>query len=132
MKKSFVAYFLSLCFAAISLISCQTKQLTTPSVSQIEYSYGEHKKQNVTVAIPNKIDQSQPFVIWIHGGGWAVGDKKLDFFLQDSLSAHHIASANMNYRLTSIFNREINYEDQFADVDSIFKYVQANKADWGI
>ncbi len=64
----------------------------------------------------------QPVVVYVHGGGWAFGDKdevdnKAEFF-----TLHGLAFISMNYRLRwdyTIF-------DQLTDVASVIKWVSLN------
>ncbi|MDF1815136.1 MAG: alpha/beta hydrolase [Verrucomicrobiales bacterium] len=63
------------------------------------YSYGEHSRQKLDVLSPDEA-QDLPVVVFIHGGGWIRGDKKIYRFVQRRLEEEGIVSVSANYRLS--------------------------------
>jgi acetyl esterase/lipase len=73
-------------------------------------------------------NQKQPVVIYVHGGGWAFGDKgdvgnKAEFF-----TLHSLAFISMNYRL----RWEYTIFDQLTDVAGVVKWVSDNATKYSL
>ena len=47
----------------------------TKAYRDLPYVTNGHERQKLDLYIPEKADGRTPLVIWIHGGGWASGDK---------------------------------------------------------
>ncbi|MDG1442930.1 MAG: alpha/beta hydrolase, partial [Pseudomonadales bacterium] len=72
--------------------------------------------------------ESRPVIIYVHGGGWAFGDKsevnsKPDFFVPNG-----IAFISMNYRL----RWDDKLYDQLEDIVSVVKWVKDNSKTYGL
>jgi arylformamidase len=72
--------------------------------------------------------ESRPVIIYVHGGGWAFGDKsevnsKPDFFVPKG-----IAFISMNYRL----RWDDKLYDQLEDIVSVVKWVKDNSKTYGL
>lgn len=70
----------------------------------------------------------RPVIIYIHGGGWAFGDKsdvhgKPEFFTRSGF-----AFVSMNYRL----RWDYKVYDQLTDVVAVIRWVQRNAAEYGL
>ncbi|MEM9847254.1 MAG: alpha/beta hydrolase [Bacteroidota bacterium] len=62
--------------------------------------YGNHKRNKFDIATPNS-ETPTPLVIYIHGGGFTMGDKKAAYIHSDTIRkflANNIAFATINYR----------------------------------
>lgn len=71
--------------------------------------------------------KQRPVIIYVHGGGWAFGDKadvqrKPDFF-----AAQDIALVSMNYRLR--WDYRVRHQAQ--DIASVVRWVKDNAGDYG-
>lgn len=104
--------------ASIVFPGCATR----PSGNVLEKAY-----RNLAFASPNgkklKLDlyvpqqkSTPPLVIWIHGGGWRYGDKRLRFFAR-SLTDQGFAVATVQYRLTWSAHWPAQKEDCLAAYD---------------
>jgi len=84
-----------------------------------DLSYGENSAQKADLLLPkNKTDK--PGIIYIHGGGWLVGDKASynNMCAQWVQDGHPIV--NINYRLGPRFH----YPEQISDINSAIKFAQ--------
>ena len=74
-------------------------------------------------------DLSPPVVLYLHGGGWAVGDKADGSSERlEALARHGVAVASANYRLTSAAT----YPAQIHDVKAAVRWLRANGAQRGL
>src|SRR5574338_458156 len=98
---------------------------------------GAHELRNVEFAKPDGIAlhldlylpanaRNAPLVIWIHGGGWADGDKDNPPGL--SLLKHGYALASVEYRLTD----RAPFPAQIHDVKAAVRFLRANAARFGL
>lgn len=102
MKKIKSLAFVS---AALSLISCAPVALLntiTPSghfevVKDIPY--GDHDRMTLDVYTPETPRKNAPLIMFVHGGGWNSGDKKLYKFIGDTFTSEGYTVAMPNYRL---------------------------------
>ena len=60
--------------------------------------YGPHRKHKLDVVVPDG-EGSWPVIVFIHGGGWIVGDKWRARSLCRNLAARDFVAVNVNYRL---------------------------------
>jgi hypothetical protein len=101
-RKNLIAAAAALLFAGLSHAQSQ----------QVDLQYGAHPLQSASFF---KNAQSKRLMIWVHGGGWAAGDK-LDptsrVAIQEALDNGY-AVLSINYRLVPNGGR---FEEQNADV----------------
>ncbi len=123
------------CLIAITIVALNagcgsTKKAQTnfkeEKVSDI--AYGSFPSSKMDVFLPAGRTAKTPFVILIHGGAWVMGDKKSDTPTQDTLLAHGIACANINYRFVDSVS--IHYPQMLADIDSAVNYCIAHATEW--
>lgn len=116
--------FTILSLSILILTSCQQKQSLTPAEVDImplelEWSdenplsgeklqfryaknikYGHHSRNRFDVLVPNS-ETATPLVIYIHGGGFTIGDKNAAYIHADTIQkflANGVAFATINYR----------------------------------
>ena len=94
----------------------------------MDVAYGSFLSSKMDVYLPANRNAQTPFVILIHGGGWILGDKSLDHPTQDTLLAHGIACANINYRFAD--SLQTHYRQMLADIDSAVNYCIAHADNW--
>lgn len=96
---------------------------------QRELTYGGDAKQRLDLIAPKGVAQPVPLVVFIHGGGWSIGDKghgdgtKATYF-----TGRGYAYASLNYRLVP----NATVEQQGADVAAALAYLRANATSLGI
>jgi arylformamidase len=68
-----------------------------------ELSYGDHARQKLDFYPVGKAVQRPPLVVFIHGGGWTIGDKKSGTGDKARyFTANGYAFASLNYRLVPV------------------------------
>lgn len=101
----------------------------TPLPGQLELSYGRNVKQRLDFVAPTGVSKPVPLIIYIHGGGWSIGDKgrggttKATHFTKGGY-----AFASLNYRLVP----DVTVEQQGADVAAAIAYLRANAQMLGV
>jgi len=99
-------------------------------LSDITYKYPEHGELKLDVYQPeNKGRGKNPVLIFIHGGGWATGDKSEiheDYraFLLKALLAEGYAVVSIDYRLTDLEN--IHFPAPVIDCKDAVRWVHKN------
>lgn len=100
-----------------------------PVAGQREFSFGADPKQRLDFVPANGADRRAPIIVYIHGGGWSIGDKgyggseKATYF-----TGRGFAYATLNYRLVPA----VTVEQQGADVASALAYLRANATTLGV
>ncbi|MBC7938026.1 MAG: alpha/beta hydrolase [Rhizobacter sp.] len=123
--------FLSVLVAVCFFIACKTPagfNSKLPQAKIKDIAYGSFASSKMDVSLPPGRNSSTPFVIVIHGGAWVMGDKVWGSRTQDSLLAHGIASANINYRFAD--DSATHYPQLLADIDSAIRFCIAHAAEW--
>ncbi|MBC7999066.1 MAG: alpha/beta hydrolase [Leptolyngbya sp.] len=103
--------------------------------SQLNFSvernltYGKETLQDLDVFFPETVTSTSrlPVLIFVHGGGWRIGDKKPHAVKGMAYAKRGIIFANINYRLVP----QAMHPEQVKDIARAIKYVQANSAKWG-
>lgn len=75
-----------------------------------------------------KDQHNQPVIIYVHGGGWAFGDKSNVHHMPGFFAGHHISFISMNYRLRWRYK----LYDQLEDVVSVVHWVRLHHAHYGL
>lgn len=88
--------FLAFAFAACGHLP--TPGTRDTAYRNLTYASPAGKPLRLDLYVPRHVE-NPPLLIWIHGGGWRYGDKRLRFFLRD-LTAEGFAVATVQYRLT--------------------------------
>lgn len=94
-----------------------------------EHAYGQDPKQRLDLMIPEQPGPARPLLLFIHGGGWAIGDKRHSA----ASKARHFNSrgwafGSVNYRLVPAAR----VEQQAADVAAAVAYVRRRSGELGI
>jgi acetyl esterase/lipase len=73
------------------------------------YVASGHERQKLDLFVPQNAAQPLPVIIWVHGGGWANGDKSGVPPLRQGYAERGYAIASVNYRLSqhAIFPAQI-------------------------
>lgn len=128
MKHSF---FLFLSFLVLSVGCNTTNKPTTGSKTELKLSdvaYGTNPRNIMDVYLPANRNNTTPFAILIHGGGWVGYGKEYIREYQDSLLANGIAVASMNHRYAN--DSTIHYTQMLEDVDNALNYCIAHAKEW--
>ena len=91
--------------------------------------YAESGKE-LDLYLPEEAGEPVPMVVWIHGGGWQMGDKggetgtKIPLYLTEQ----GYAVASINYRLSG----EANFPSQLHDCKAAIRWLRANAEEHNI
>jgi acetyl esterase/lipase len=91
-----------------------------------DISYGEHAKQKLDLCVP-KDAKDFPTVLFIHGGAWREGDRRLYAALGRRFAEAGVGLAATSYRLSP----EVKHPEHVKDVARAFAWVHANIAKHG-
>ena len=94
-----------------------------------EVSYGAHAKQRLDY-FPASGNAKAPLVVFIHGGGWSIGDKRERFTKSSKAKFYNdlgYSFASINYRLVPVTQPD----GQAADVAKALAYLRNNSGDLG-
>ena len=84
-------------------------------------------RQTLDVYKPNNVKLA-PVILYVHGGGWAFGDKKDVHVKPNYFTLNGLAFVSMNYRL----RWDYKVYDQVVDLVSVIKWIQENGAEFGL
>jgi len=87
---------------------------------EADMPYGDHERNKLDLYLP-KADKPLPLVIWVHGGGWELGDKSGGNPALPLLTQGY-AVASVNYR----FSKHAPFPAQSADVRAAVRFLRAN------
>ncbi len=91
-------------------------------------TYGDHLKQAVDYYRANNVDSAPPLVLFVHGGGWTIGDRTRTAHAKpDHFTANGYAFASTGYRLLP----EAPVEDQARDVALAIRTLRAQADELG-
>ena len=88
-------------------------------------------KQAVDVFLPAKArddGRAHPFIFFIHGGGWIMGDRKMGAVMGRLLASRGIAVVSAGYRLAPGFG----LSEQLDDLQSALELVHRKAGEWGL
>lgn len=88
----------------------------------IEYAEVDGESLYLDLYLPGTMDASTPLLVWIHGGGWARGDKALINPVATRLSGEGYAVASINYRLGGVSL----HPKQVHDCKGAIRWLRAN------
>ena len=87
--------------------------------------YGEDRRQSLDIYLPNSGDGPFPAVFFLHGGGWAVGDKR------DAQLLPFIGGVERGYAVIGVGYRllpQIRYPENLFDVKAALRWTAENAA----
>lgn len=128
MKKS-VAITLLSCFAATAI--AQRPAPLRPAHSDIDYAGEGNPRQTLDLYLPENADGGKPLplIVFIHGGGWAKGDKRSGAGkLREFVGSGKYAGASLAYRLSD----EAQWPAQIHDCKAGIRWLRANAEKYGI
>jgi acetyl esterase/lipase len=104
------------------------KKYAIRKVDDIRYHDG-HERQRLDVFAPKGLDGA-PVVLFVHGGGWMIGDKNLLGFYRGVgkfLAEHGVVAVLCNYRLSP----EVQHPEHVKDVARAFAWTRRHVRDYG-
>lgn len=101
-----------------------------PSVNFIPdlvFSVQNDKPLLLDMYLPKNATEVLPLIIWIHGGGWRFGDRRLAPELSRYFAARGFAMASIEYRLSG----EAVFPAQVHDVKAAIRWLRAHAEQYG-
>lgn len=88
-----------------------------------EVAYGADERHKLDLIAPAG-SARPPLIVFIHGGGWSIGDKRLSLGTKAAHFGKAYALASVNYRLVP----DVTVEQQAADIASAIAWLRTNAA----
>jgi arylformamidase len=127
-QKAQAGEFSEDCTLALVKMAERKKAKSSNPTGGSELNYGSHAKQALDFYPAKAEAQTPPLVIFIHGGGWAIGDKKSgtgDKAKHFTAKGH--AFASLDYRLVP----DTDPAGQAADIASAIAYLRGRAGELG-
>jgi len=122
-----IATLIALLLSALALAApARHAHATTPEGTVI-VSYGQHPLQQLDFTPAGQL--SAPLVVFLHGGGWAFGDKRMAAHMAAHFHGQGYAFASVNYRLVPGVNPRQQAEDAAAAIASLRQDAAAHGVD---
>jgi acetyl esterase/lipase len=102
--------------------------LASGATADLDVAYGDHPRQRFDVYLPAEQEGPFPTVMWIHPGGWFLGDKGDDMPVWDWTDRGYAVVA-INYRL-AVGGGTI--ADSVADALAATQHILQNAESWSI
>lgn len=122
--------FISFCFLAYSSFTSAQQPVSGSLKTDLKNITYKVTSANDSVKLDiyqpaNPKGEKKPVVLYIHGGGWAKGDKDFTSYyyttsLKDTLQANGYAFVSINYRLV---DKQHNLSDQISDCRDALKWI---------
>lgn len=129
MKPSFLpvlALLLGSLLAAPHLRAQAPVPAGVKALRDLAYVEGGAARQKLDLYLPEKSAAPLPIVIWIHGGGWAAGDKA--GCPAQRLIAQGYAAASLNYRLSG----DAPFPAQIEDCKAAIRWLRAHAKEYNL
>ena len=123
---------------AATLAGCTTNQMLGaanlvegPGPRPTELAYGSGVRQQLDVYRPTAVAGAAaspaPVIVFVHGGSWRSGDKRLYRWLGKSLASQGFVAVLVNYGLMPT----VRFPDSAKDVAAAVAYAYRHAAEWG-
>jgi acetyl esterase/lipase len=117
-------------FVCLILLSHNVSaQNTYTKIADLNYANDTLISHRLDLYIPDGATAPLPVIVWVHGGGWAIGSKELmatDYQLRYPRNGYALVS--INYRLT---NQAI-FPAQIHDSKAAIRWLRANAAQYNL
>ncbi|MBX9724901.1 MAG: alpha/beta hydrolase [Candidatus Obscuribacterales bacterium] len=100
---------------------------TTKVAVQHDLAYGKEPRQKLDVYAPKDKKTLHPIVLFVHGGGWRVGNKSQQVDKGAVFASNGVVFVSTNYRLAP----EVQHPLQIQDIASAFAWVKKHAAEFG-
>jgi len=97
-------------------------------INDLAYAHANGKALLADLYLPKGTQQSPPVVIWLHGGGWRLGDRRLGPDLTRYFAEMGYAMVSIEYRLST----EATFPAQIEDVKTAIRWVRSVAAQYGM
>lgn len=94
--------------------------------------YGTTSEESLDLLVPTSRGGPRPVIMYIHGGGWAEGDKRCARGIAAHLAERGFVVANVNYRLADPAVPSSAWPAQLQDVQLAVRTLRARSAELGL
>ena len=126
MRKSIKrVYLMKALLSAGVLLGRLIYNIRPPVIGRLipDVKYGPHRQQSLDVIVPRGMSR-YPILIYVHGGGWFVGDKAIYTRICRTFSNQGYLVFNLNYRLGPRYAYPIQIQDTARAILWVFKHAQ--------
>jgi len=88
----------------------------------------QSEAQKLDLYLPAHVSGPYPVIVWLHPGGYTMGDKKMAGPVLDSILERGYAIVSVNYRLAD----EVCFPAQIFDVKAAVRWIRANAATYNL
>ena len=126
---------LLLVFGVLTMTSFTTAQVKTQTpavpegvqmIADLEYVANGHPRQKLDLYLPKGAEYSVPVVLWVHGGGWAAGDKSRSPAVPLALRGYAVAAINYRFSQHAIFPAQIH------DCKAAIRWLRSRSQQYGL
>lgn len=96
-------------------------------IFDLVFSEADGKPLLLDLYLPQGAERPFPLIIWLHGGGWKHGDRRLAPDLSRYFAERGLAMASIDYRLSD----EATFPAQIHDVKAAIRWLRGNAAQFG-
>lgn len=112
----------------LTFSNAQEKLSETLNYKDITYKIKDTAQQKLDMYLPQKTNKKSPVLVFVHGGGWAQGDKGLrdDYYLSDFVLRfvkQGYAVVSINYTL---LNEKTHFPTPIEDTKEAIRWIRAN------
>jgi acetyl esterase/lipase len=119
-----------LIFSVLALLASSTSAADIEVQDDLEYGTGGGQKLLLDLARPAKLDKPTPCVVFIHGGGWAAGNRKAHYNRMKQAAEQGFVSATISYRLVK--DGKNRWPAQIEDCKCAIRWLRANAKKFSI
>jgi acetyl esterase/lipase len=120
-SRAALAVLLAMLTATLAMFESARAQNGAQVIRNIEYARVDGKTLLLDLYLPSASATERPVIVWVHGGGWASGDKG-DGGHAARLTERGYAVASINYRLSW----EDRFPAQIEDCKAAIRWLRAN------
>jgi acetyl esterase/lipase len=97
-------------------------------IADLAYTTPGGRPQLLDLYLPQGVARPLPVIIWLHGGGWRLGDRRLAPDLSRYFASRGFAMASIDYRLST----EAIFPAQLHDVRAAIRWLRAHADKYGL
>jgi acetyl esterase/lipase len=97
-------------------------------VDDLEFAAPNGKPLLLDLYLPVDVDKPLPVIVWLHGGGWRIGDRKLGPDFRVLFAERGYAMASIEYRLSG----EALFPAQIHDVKAAIRWLRSVANEYGL